>query len=97
MILLPKPRKPPGQPSSHRPSYQVHAMGKLLAAMILNRLKPVIESKNGLSDDQFDFRFRKGRSTSDTINEVIEYTDRLDGYSECHACHMSPWLHAQDL
>ena len=45
-------------------------MGKLLEKMILQRLQDHIVHENGLSENQF--RFRKGRSTVDVIQAVVD-------------------------
>lgn len=70
LVLLPKPGKPPGEASSYRPICLLDGLGKLLERMILNRLVKFSESENGLSNLQCGFR--KGRSTIDAIERVIE-------------------------
>lgn len=70
LVLLPKPGKPPGDPSSYRPICLLDTLGKLLERIILNRLVKYTESENGLSAMQFGFR--KGRSTVDAIRIVVE-------------------------
>ncbi|CAD7080141.1 unnamed protein product [Hermetia illucens] len=68
LVLLPKPGKPPGEPSSYRPICLLDTVGKMLERVIYNRLLPVVESQGGLSDRQY--RFRKARSTIDAIKLV---------------------------
>lgn len=68
LVLLPKPGKPPGDPSAYRPICLIDTAGKLLERVILNRLTIYLE--RGLSDQQFGFR--KGRSTVDAIRAVLE-------------------------
>ncbi|XP_038106605.1 uncharacterized protein LOC119766237 [Culex quinquefasciatus] len=68
LVLLPKPGKPPGDPSAYRPICLIDTAGKLLERVILNRLTIYLE--RGLSDRQFGFR--KGRSTVDAIKAVLE-------------------------
>lgn len=70
LVLLPKPGKPPGDPSAYRPICLIDTVGKLLEKVILNRLTRYTECASGLSDSQFGFR--KGRSTVDAINTVLE-------------------------
>ena len=63
LVLLPKPGKPPGDPSSFRPICLLDTLGKLLEVIIQNRLKIYTEGENGLSTRQFGFR--EGKSTVD--------------------------------
>ena len=44
-------------------------MGKLLEELILQRLRALLVGEDGLSEDQFGFR--KGRSTVDAIQAVV--------------------------
>lgn len=69
LVLLPKPGKPPGDPSSYRPICLLDTLGKLLERVILNRLSEYTEGEHGLSERQFGFR--KGRSTVDAMQIVI--------------------------
>lgn len=69
LVLLPKPGKPPGEPSSYRPLCMLDTIGKVLERIILNRLTPLLESEGGLSHQQFGFR--KARSTLDAVNRVV--------------------------
>lgn len=68
LVLLPKPGKPPGDPSAYRPICLIDTAGKLLERVILNRLTIYLE--RGLSNSQFGFR--QGRSTVDAIKAVLE-------------------------
>ncbi|CAD7085180.1 unnamed protein product [Hermetia illucens] len=61
-----KPGKPPGEPYSYRPICLL--VGKMLKRVIYNRLLPVAERQDGLSDQQYGFR--KARSTIDAIKLV---------------------------
>lgn len=70
LVLLPKPGKPPSDPSAYRPICLIDTVGKLLEKVILNRLTRYTEAEGGLSDSQFGFR--KGRSTVDAIRAVID-------------------------
>ena len=70
MVLLKKGNKPLGDASSYRPICQLDTMGKLLEEMIVQRLQGHMVGENGLSENQFGFR--KGRSTVDTIQAVVD-------------------------
>ena len=74
LVLLPKPGKPPGHPSSYRPICLLDTVGKLLERLILNRLTTFTEGEHGLSNRQFGFR--KGRSTVDAVRAVVERAEK---------------------
>jgi hypothetical protein len=74
LVLLPKPGKPPGDPTSYRPICLLDTLGKLLEKIMLNRLLKSTESDHGLSNMQFGFR--KGKSTVDAIRTVVEKAER---------------------
>ncbi|CAB0031170.1 unnamed protein product [Trichogramma brassicae] len=69
LVLLPKPGKPPEEPSSYRPLCMLDTAGKILERLICDRLEAMTESPRGLSDHQYGFR--KGRSTINAIENVI--------------------------
>uniref|UniRef100_A0ABD2WDW6 Reverse transcriptase domain-containing protein n=2 Tax=Trichogramma kaykai TaxID=54128 RepID=A0ABD2WDW6_9HYME len=70
LVLLPKPGKPPEEPSSYRPLCMLDdTVGKILERIICDRLENTTESAGGLSDHQYGFR--KGRSTINAIENVI--------------------------
>ncbi|CAB0040703.1 unnamed protein product [Trichogramma brassicae] len=69
LVLLPKPGKPPDEPSSYRPLYMLDTAGKILERIICDRLEAFTERPGGLSERQYGFR--KGRSTIDAIQDVI--------------------------
>lgn len=69
LVLLPKPGKPPEEPSSYRPLCMLDTAGKILERIISDRLVAITESPGGLSDQQFGFR--KKRSTINAIENVI--------------------------
>nr|XP_041633340.1 uncharacterized protein LOC121503188 [Drosophila kikkawai] len=68
LLLLAKPGKPPGEPSSYRPICLTDTTGKVFEKVIAARLNAAIERAGGLSPSQFGFR--KGRSTLDAIDMV---------------------------
>ena len=74
LILLPKPGKPPGDPSSYRPICLLDTLGKLLERVINSRLLEYVEGEGGLADTQYGFR--KGRSTVDAISRVVAMADK---------------------
>ncbi|CAB0044039.1 unnamed protein product [Trichogramma brassicae] len=69
LVLLPKPGKPPEEPSSYRPLCMLDTAGKILERIICDRLEAFTERPGGLSERQYGFR--KERSTIDAIQDVI--------------------------
>ncbi|CAB0042209.1 unnamed protein product [Trichogramma brassicae] len=69
LALLPKPSKPPEEPSSCRPLCMLNTAGKIFERIICDRLEAITESPGSLSDHQYGFR--KGRSTTHAIENVI--------------------------
>ena len=69
LVLLRKGNKPVGDASSYRPICLLDTIGKLLEKLILQRLRALLVGENGLSKNQFGFR--KGRSTVDAIQAVV--------------------------
>ena len=70
LVLLRKGNKPLGDASSFRPICLLDTMGKLLEEMIPQRLQGHMVRENNLSKNQFGFR--KGRSTVDAIQAVVD-------------------------
>ena len=68
--LLRKGKKPLEDASSYRPICLLGTMGKLLEEMVLQRLQSHVVGENGLLENQFNFR--KGRSTVDAIQAVVD-------------------------
>ena len=68
LVLLRKGDKPLNESSSYRPLGLLDTMGKLLEALILRRMRRILERK--YSDRQYGFR--KGRSTVDAILAVLD-------------------------
>uniref|UniRef100_A0ABD2X623 Reverse transcriptase domain-containing protein n=1 Tax=Trichogramma kaykai TaxID=54128 RepID=A0ABD2X623_9HYME len=69
LVLLPKPGKPPDEPSSYRPLCMLDTAGKILERIICGRLEAFTERPGGLSERQYGFR--RGRSTINAIEDVI--------------------------
>lgn len=68
LVLLRKGDKPLDAPSSYRPLCILDCPGKLFEKIIDNRLRDFLEVNNRL--DQRQYGFRKGRSTTDAVNEM---------------------------
>lgn len=69
VVLIPKPGKPPGDPSSLRPICLLSTVGKVFERIITNRLAKELEEDNLLSEEQYGFRH--GRSTLMAIERII--------------------------
>ncbi|CAB0040240.1 unnamed protein product [Trichogramma brassicae] len=69
LVLIPKPGKPPDEPSSYRPLCMLDTAGKILERIIYDRLEAFTERPGGLSERQYGFR--KGRSTIDAIEDIV--------------------------
>ena len=67
LVLLPKGKKPPDEPSSYRPLCMLDAAGKILERIIYRRIEAVVDPV--LANNQYGFR--KGRSTLDAIDLVV--------------------------
>ena len=70
LVLIPKPKKNAGDPVRYRPISLINVFAKILEAMIERRLGDQIDEGGGLSDSQHGFR--RGRSTTGAMREVIE-------------------------
>ncbi|CAB0044139.1 unnamed protein product, partial [Trichogramma brassicae] len=69
LVLIPKPGKPPDEPSSYRPLCMLDTAGKIRERIICDRLEAFTERPGGLSERQYGFR--KGRSTIDPIKDIV--------------------------
>jgi len=74
LVLIPKPGKELEDPSSYRPLCMLGSTGKILEKIICNRLEREIENRRGLSEHQYGFR--KHRSTTDAIGQLIDTASR---------------------
>ena len=70
LVLLPKGKKPPEEPSSYRPLCMLDTVGKVLERIVSVRLSEAIEVAEGLAEHQFGFR--SGRSAVDAIALVVK-------------------------
>lgn len=68
LVLLPRGKKPPDEPSSYRPLCMLDTAGKILERIIYQRIEAVVDPI--LAENQFGFR--KGRSTLDAIKVVVD-------------------------
>lgn len=73
VVLIPKPGKPPGDPSSLRPICLLSTVGKMFERIITNRLVKELEEDNLLSEEQYGFRH--GRSTLMAIERIISVAE----------------------
>lgn len=73
LVLLKKPGKEDGHPSSYRPLCLLDCFGKLLEQLLAIRLKVELDNTGGLSANQFGFR--EGKSTIDAVEKVMELVD----------------------
>ena len=69
LVLLRKGNKPLQDASSYRPISLLGTMGKLLEELILQWLQTLLAGNKSLSENQFGFR--KGTSTVDAIQAVV--------------------------
>nr|BAC57918.1 reverse transcriptase [Anopheles gambiae] len=72
LVLLPKPGKSPGEPSSFRPICLLDNTGKALERLLLNRLNEYIEDPESPQLSEQQFGFRRGRSTLQAIQQVVD-------------------------
>ncbi len=68
LVLLPKGKKPPEDPSSYRPLCMLDTAGKILERVISGRLQEAIVRSGDLAELQYGFR--KAHSTIDAVNLV---------------------------
>ncbi|CAB3237107.1 unnamed protein product [Arctia plantaginis] len=67
LVLLPKGKKPPEEPTSYRPLCMLDTAGKILERILHRRIEAAVEPL--LSSSQYGFR--KERSTLDVISVVV--------------------------
>ncbi|XP_011707944.1 PREDICTED: uncharacterized protein LOC105462792 [Wasmannia auropunctata] len=87
LVLLKKPGKAEGVPSSYRPICLLNELGKMMERIIVRRIRKCIREGTGLSDDQFGFR--EQRSTSDAILRLRSLLDSVYGEERQHAIAVS--------
>lgn len=74
LVLLRKGAKPLDSPSSNRPICLLNSVGKLFERIIKIRLENHLAETRGLNEKQYGFR--KGRSTVDAVNKLMETVDK---------------------
>jgi hypothetical protein len=73
LILLEKPKKSPNEAPKYRPICLINVLAKTFESLINERLMKELETNKGISD--FQFGFRRGRSTVDAVNRVIKIAE----------------------
>lgn len=71
LALIPKTGKPPGISSSYRPLCMIDVLGKVLERLILNRLNDYVEQPDSPQLSDWQYGFRRGRSTVAAAERVI--------------------------
>ncbi|XP_053674062.1 uncharacterized protein LOC128724361 [Anopheles nili] len=71
LVLLAKPDKPPGLPSSYRPLCMLDTAAKVFERIVLNRLNEHLEQVDTPPLSPAQCGFRRGRSTVQAIQEVV--------------------------
>lgn len=70
LVLLEKPRKAAADERKFRPICLLNVLGKLFERIVNGRISAYVEEQGGLHENQYGFR--KGRSTTQAIERVIE-------------------------
>lgn len=85
LVLIRKHGKPTEAPSSYRPLCMVNTIGKLFERIVKRRLETHLSrNPEGISGNQFGFR--RGRSTIDAIEKVLDIVNRNEA---------KPWRHRE--
>jgi hypothetical protein len=74
LVLLKKPGKPEGEPTSYRPLCLLDEGGKILERLLSSRITAHIREHGDLAQNQFGFR--AGRSTIDAVTQLRQMTRR---------------------
>lgn len=72
LVLVAKPGKEPGDPSAYRPLLMLGAAPKAFERLILDRLNDHLESSSAPRLSQEQYGFRRGRSTVQAIQRVVD-------------------------
>lgn len=84
VIMIPKPGKPLTAITSYRPISLLPILSKLYEKLLLDRLKPIIESRNIVPKHQFGFR--NGHSTIDQVHRICNIIEKaLEEKKVCSA------------
>lgn len=74
LVFLRKGDKLLNDPSSYRSLCLMDSTAKLFEKIIDNRLRSILETNNGLNNNQFGFRV--GRSTTDAVKLIMDIEER---------------------
>jgi len=75
MVLLPKGRRDPAEPSAYLPLCLLDEVGKLMERIVVGRLNEHLSGSGGLNARQFEFR--AGRSTIDAVDNLRACSERM--------------------
>ena len=80
VIMIPKPGKPPHEPSSYRPISLLTTISKLFEELLLERLKPLIEESELIPTHQFGLRDH--HSTLEQVHRITNVIEKTlkDGH-----------------
>jgi len=70
IIPIPKPDKPPDQPSSYRPISLLPSLSKILEKIILKRINPILNNQNIIPNTQFGFKNK--HSSLHQVHRIID-------------------------
>lgn len=84
IVMVPKPGKKPTQITSYRPISLLPVISKLFERMLVDRMRPVIESRNLIPNHQFGFR--RNHSTIEQVHRVAnEIRQAMEEKQYCSA------------
>lgn len=79
LVLIEKPRKTQEAKASYRPICLLNELAKLYERIVKARLETELEINGGLHPEQYGFR--RGKSTIDAIQRIIEISDKCNEVS----------------
>jgi hypothetical protein len=80
VVMLPKTLKPESATSKYRPISLLSAVNKVGEAVLLRRLKEVVDARDALPE--FQFEFRQGHSTAQQLLRLTEWTTRAFNFKK---------------
>lgn len=82
LVLIHKPGKPYYDTNGYRPLCIIDVLAKLLEHLVKGRLEAELEDKEGIAQNQYGFR--KGKSTVQAVNRVMDIAKRqkFRGYDD---------------
>ncbi|KAJ8735272.1 hypothetical protein PYW07_006892 [Mythimna separata] len=69
ICMIPKPGKPPTDPTSYRPISLLPILSKVFEKTLLRRLKPILDESKIIPDHQFGFR--ENHATVEQVHRVV--------------------------